>query len=201
MPCRQREERIIAAPAHVETRVEPRAPLAHDDCPGIHQLATEALKTETLRIGITPVSRTSYAFFVCHSKNLSKPSLRGHDFLDEHLRIGLTVPPKAPIPFPSFLLEHENFRIARMIENFGLHAGTFDHRFAHRNLFAIRKKENLSQGGYGADFSGNSREENPVPRRHSGLHSSDSHYCLHDFCLVSVWYEMLRKKNTLKQTF
>jgi len=120
VPCRQREKRIITAPAHVETRMEPGAPLANDDCPGIHQLATEALETETLRIGIAPVSRTSDAFLMCHSKNLSKQSLCSHDFLDEHLRIGLTVPPKAPIPFPPLLLEHENFRIARMIQHFGL---------------------------------------------------------------------------------
>jgi len=39
----QRKERVVATSTDIATRMEMRTPLPHDDFPGIHDLASEAL--------------------------------------------------------------------------------------------------------------------------------------------------------------
>ena len=61
---RGRKESVVAAPPHILPRVELRAALLEDDGPRAHELPTEALDAQALRIRIAPVSRTAYTFLV-----------------------------------------------------------------------------------------------------------------------------------------
>ena len=54
---RLREQRVVAADADVESRVPLRAALAHDDRARGNGLAAVALHAETLRVGVTTVTR------------------------------------------------------------------------------------------------------------------------------------------------
>src|SRR5438270_12884887 len=56
VPVDQRIERIIAAQAHVDTRLPARAPLAEDDTAGPQVLATEFFHTQSLRLAIAPIA-------------------------------------------------------------------------------------------------------------------------------------------------
>src|SRR5712692_5652650 len=62
----QREQRVVAAPADVDPRMEVRAPLAHDDGPGPDHLAVEDLDSEALRVGVPAVAGGSAAFGLGH---------------------------------------------------------------------------------------------------------------------------------------
>src|ERR1044071_3485454 len=63
---RQREQRVVAAPADQVARVEVRAALAHDDLAGEDLLPAEALHTEPLGVGVATVARARRTLFVCH---------------------------------------------------------------------------------------------------------------------------------------
>src|ERR1700712_6042565 len=52
----EREQRVIAAPADAETRVEVGAALADDDLPGLHDLTPEPLHAEALGVGVAAVA-------------------------------------------------------------------------------------------------------------------------------------------------
>ncbi len=60
------EEGVVAAPAHVDTGVEVGPPLAHDDGPGVDRGAVEHLHSESLGVGIPPVSSGAAAFGLRH---------------------------------------------------------------------------------------------------------------------------------------
>src|SRR5262249_26948967 len=62
----EREQRVVLAPAHVDTRRDGRAALPHQDAAGRDPLAAEALHAEALRRGVASVLRARYTFFVCH---------------------------------------------------------------------------------------------------------------------------------------
>src|SRR5450756_1544774 len=64
----QREQRVIAAAADVQARVEVGAALANDDLAGRHDLTTEALHAETLSVRVTTVARGARALLVCHGE-------------------------------------------------------------------------------------------------------------------------------------
>src|SRR4051812_14935229 len=64
--CGSREQRVVAAAADVEARVEVGAALANEDLAGLDDLATETLHTESLRVGVTPVAGGRCALLVCH---------------------------------------------------------------------------------------------------------------------------------------
>src|SRR6266550_2109540 len=66
VPIDQGIERIIAAHAHVDTRLPVRATLAEDDTTGLQALATEFLHAEALRLAIASIARASHSLFVCH---------------------------------------------------------------------------------------------------------------------------------------
>src|SRR4051812_10113270 len=68
--CGSREQRVVAAAADVEARVEVRAALANEDLAGLDDLATETLHTESLRVGVTPVAGGRCALLVCHRELL-----------------------------------------------------------------------------------------------------------------------------------
>src|SRR4029077_18436721 len=55
-PADQREQRVVAAPAHTLAGVEVRAVLADDDLARVHQLAAVALDAEALGLGVTAVA-------------------------------------------------------------------------------------------------------------------------------------------------
>src|SRR5689334_12233684 len=46
------KERVVFPPADVQSGLNPRAALAHDDGAARHQLSAESLKSEPLRVGI-----------------------------------------------------------------------------------------------------------------------------------------------------
>src|SRR3954449_2088587 len=62
----EREQRVVAAAAHAETRVEVRAALPDDDLAGLHDLAAEALDAEPLGVGVAAVAGGRSALLVCH---------------------------------------------------------------------------------------------------------------------------------------
>ena len=53
---RRREQRVITASTDIDSRVEVGATLANDDLAGLHDLATESLDAQPLRIGITTIA-------------------------------------------------------------------------------------------------------------------------------------------------
>src|SRR5690606_29177589 len=65
----QREQRVVAATAHVVTRVEVGAALTHDDLAGVDQLAAEALDAQALSVGVAAVAGGRRALLVCHLSN------------------------------------------------------------------------------------------------------------------------------------
>src|ERR687890_254157 len=62
----QREQRVVAAPADAQARVEVGTALAHDDLAGLHGLTPEALDAEALRVGVAAVAGGRGALLVCH---------------------------------------------------------------------------------------------------------------------------------------
>src|SRR2546430_8164053 len=66
VPIDQGIERIIAAQAHVDTRLPARATLAEDDTTGPQVLATEFFHAESLRLTVAPIARAPHSLFVCH---------------------------------------------------------------------------------------------------------------------------------------
>src|SRR5213076_872452 len=66
LAVREREQRVVAAQAHVLARVELRAALAHDDVPGLDGLATIDLHAQVLRVRIAAVAGGTACLFVCH---------------------------------------------------------------------------------------------------------------------------------------
>src|SRR3954451_10567810 len=61
-----REQRVVAAPADVEARMEVGAALPDEDLAGLDDLAAEPLHTQPLRVGVTPVAGGRGALLVCH---------------------------------------------------------------------------------------------------------------------------------------
>src|SRR5579864_8615212 len=57
--CDLGEQRIVLAPAHVVTGLEPRSALPHNDGAARNQLSAEHLDAEALRIRIAPVLGTA----------------------------------------------------------------------------------------------------------------------------------------------
>src|SRR3954447_26406111 len=62
----QREQGVVAAPAHAGARVEVRAALAHDDLARVDQLAAVALHAEALGVGVPTVLGRGRTLLVCH---------------------------------------------------------------------------------------------------------------------------------------
>src|SRR5215208_5057921 len=62
----QGEERVVAAAADAEARVEVGAALTDDDLAGLHDLAAEALDAEALRVRVAAVAGGRSALLVCH---------------------------------------------------------------------------------------------------------------------------------------
>src|SRR5580693_1371685 len=52
----QREQRVVAAPANADARVEVGATLADEDLAGVHRLTAIPLHAEALGIGVTAVA-------------------------------------------------------------------------------------------------------------------------------------------------
>lgn len=71
LACDKREQSIVATSAHTLTGVEVGATLPNQDLTRVDLLATEALHTEALRIGITTIARAGRALLVCHLPYLS----------------------------------------------------------------------------------------------------------------------------------
>ena len=65
-PGVEREQRVVAAAADAETRVEVGAALAHDDLAGLDDLAAEALHAEALGVRVATVTGRRCALLVCH---------------------------------------------------------------------------------------------------------------------------------------
>ena len=64
---REREQRVVAAPADTQTRVEVGAALTNNDLASVDKLTAETLHAETLGVGVTTVARGRRAFFMCHA--------------------------------------------------------------------------------------------------------------------------------------
>src|ERR1700753_973393 len=62
----QREQGVVAAPAHVDARVEVRTTLPDDDLACVHALAAETLDPKPLSVGVTAVPAGRGALLVCH---------------------------------------------------------------------------------------------------------------------------------------
>src|SRR5512135_557088 len=62
----QREKRVIVGAAHVPSRVEPGAALAHDDASGAYDLAAVALHAEILRGAVPAVPTRADTLLVSH---------------------------------------------------------------------------------------------------------------------------------------
>ena len=60
------EQGVVAPAADVDTRVELRAALTHQNLAGLDDLTAEPLDAQPLRSGITTVARAGRAFLVCH---------------------------------------------------------------------------------------------------------------------------------------
>jgi hypothetical protein len=58
---------VIFAQSDIQSGLETRAALSHQDGAARNQLSGESLDAKALRIGIAPVSRTAYPFFVSHT--------------------------------------------------------------------------------------------------------------------------------------
>src|SRR5699024_9399985 len=80
------EERVVAATADVQARVEVRAALADDDLTGADDLAAEALDTEALGVRVATVARGTRAFLVCHGGTcFPAEECREEELLDQEL--------------------------------------------------------------------------------------------------------------------
>src|SRR5699024_5076607 len=64
----QGEQGVVPATADVAARVEPGATLADDDLTGLHGLASEALHTQPLGVGVAAVPGGARALLGCHSE-------------------------------------------------------------------------------------------------------------------------------------
>src|SRR5688572_22126536 len=62
----EREQRVVAAAADAQARVEVGATLAHDDLAGLDDLAAEALHAEALGVRVATVAGRRCALLVCH---------------------------------------------------------------------------------------------------------------------------------------
>src|ERR1051326_5898885 len=88
---RQREQRVVAAPADQVARVEVRAALAHDDLAGEDLLTAEALHTESLGVGVATVARARRTLFVCHLGRLLPARDAGYLDLGQRLPVTLAL--------------------------------------------------------------------------------------------------------------
>ena len=61
-----RKERVIASDADILAGVEARATLANDDRPTGHELTSEALDAQHLRLRIATIARRALSLFMCH---------------------------------------------------------------------------------------------------------------------------------------
>src|SRR5207249_206819 len=59
-----REDRVVLAPARVQSGPEATSALPHDDGAAGHHVAVVSLHAEALRIGIAPVARAALPLFV-----------------------------------------------------------------------------------------------------------------------------------------
>ena len=62
-----REERVVAAPTHVEAGMELRPALTYDDLSRRYELSAETLHTEALGYRIPTVLGASSTFLMCHT--------------------------------------------------------------------------------------------------------------------------------------
>ena len=60
------EQGIIGAKTYVLTRVELCSMLTYEDFSGLYQLATKALHTQSLGIGVATIAGASATFLMCH---------------------------------------------------------------------------------------------------------------------------------------
>src|SRR5207248_11133700 len=92
------EQRVVAAPADAETRVELGAALADEDLARAHDLAAEALHAQVLGAGVASVARAGRTLLVSHGCVLL---LRdpGDLHLGERLAVAL------PLVVPGLVLE------------------------------------------------------------------------------------------------
>ena len=90
------EQSMVLPQTDVEPWKELRASLAHDDRPGLDQLAAKCLDAQILRIAVPTVPGRSAAFVCCHDLLPSSPSRmlkKSASFVLATLR-GLTVQPR-----------------------------------------------------------------------------------------------------------
>src|ERR1700760_4346098 len=62
----QREQGVVAAPAHVDAGVEVRTALPDDDLARVDALAAEPLDAKALSVGVAAVTAGRAAFLGCH---------------------------------------------------------------------------------------------------------------------------------------
>ena len=70
-PSGEREECVVVSTTDVRPRVEVCPPLAHNDFASFNNLATKALHSQVLGVGVATVSSRGRSFFVCHEISCS----------------------------------------------------------------------------------------------------------------------------------
>ena len=98
------KERIVAADAHVQTRLELGSPLPDDNCPPIDQLACKTLYPKSLGLAISAIPGASHSLFVCHTDLLAFYI----DLFNADFGLLLTMPACAAILFFLFVFEDQD---------------------------------------------------------------------------------------------
>src|SRR5882757_6833579 len=109
------EKGVVAADADILAGVHLGAALPDQDVAGQDLLAAEAFYAQPLARGIAAVTRGAACFFVCH--RTAPVALLGDDLFDLDHRQVLTVTVLAPRVLATALLEDDQVRPARLLDD------------------------------------------------------------------------------------
>src|SRR3954454_6311268 len=158
VPADQREQGVVAAPADAAAGVEVGAALTHDDLAGVHQLATVALYTETLGVGVPTVLGRGCALLVCHEFSPSSCRVRvlgsGVDLGHLDLGVLLTVTLALAVPSLVLVLENRDLRALGGAEHLRRHTGLAKRGGSRGDVLAVDEHEYEERDGVG-DLVGN----------------------------------------------
>src|SRR5690348_15009475 len=198
----QREQRVVAAEADADARMELGAALAHDDVAGFDDLAAEQLDAEVFRVGVAAVARGTYALFVCHG-GFSLLAATG-DAGD--LDFGVMLPVAHLLAMVLAAAEFHDAHLvgAAVTAHLGGDAGAGDGRRANGDALAFADQQHLVEGDRGIGFGIQFFDAKDCALLDAVLATAGENDCVHDVWLsgsvvilgVSGAIECVRTRNS-----
>src|SRR3989440_4251157 len=145
------EQRMVAADTDVRAGTDRRAALTHEDVPGEHLLASEALDPQAGGVRGAAVLGTAASLFVCHDLRCpAKQRSAGADVRDLHFREQLSVVLLPQVMRAALELDHRHLGALAVAHNRGEYLAPLEGRLAELDVRALADQQHFAELDRGA---------------------------------------------------